>query len=137
MQLTEPNDPKMELMKKSAKHRQQLEEEVEYISEQTERVLTNALIIGGTLAAAYFIVRQFSTSKKRKKSKAQKIRLVQSAPESAEAAVADEEPSGSGVMAQIGSALASQVAVILLDLAREKLSEYIQSQFEKSEDEHS
>lgn len=136
MQLTEPDDPKMQMIKKSAKHREQLEEEVEYISAQTEKALTNALIIGGTLAAAYFIVRQFSSSKRRKKSKAQKITLVQSAPEESEV-VHEEEPSEKGVMAQIGSALASQVAVILLDLAREKLSEYIQAQFEKTEDEHS
>jgi hypothetical protein len=135
MQLTEPNDPKMRLIKKSAKHRQQLEEEVEYISAQTEKALTNALVIGGTLVVTYFIVRQFSSSKRRKKSKAQKITLVQSTPEDSE--VVHEEESGKGVMAQIGSALASQVAVVLLDLSREMLSEYIQAHFEKTEDEHS
>lgn len=136
MQLTEPNDPKMRLMKKSAKHRHQLEEEVEYISEQAENALKNALIIGGTLAVTYFIVRHFSSSKRSKKSKAQKITLVQSTPDDSEV-VHEEESSEKGVMAQIGSALASQVAVILLDLAREKLSEYIRAQFEKTEDEHS
>ena len=59
MNLPESNDPKEELLRKSAMHRHELEEEVKVISERTEKIITNALIIGGTLAVAYFLVRQF------------------------------------------------------------------------------
>jgi len=45
MHLTESNDPKEELRKKSERHRQELEEEVKLISERTEKIITNALII--------------------------------------------------------------------------------------------
>jgi hypothetical protein len=132
MELLESNDPKMELLKKSAKHRQELEEEVRLISERTEKIITNALIIGGTLAAAYFIVRQFSGSTPSKKTKPQTLKVVHA---DAEQAAEVEGPHEPGIVAQIGTALASQVTVFLLAMAKEKLTEYLQSQFEKKEKE--
>ena len=130
MGLLESNDPKMELLKKSAKHRQELEEEVRLISERTEKILTNALIIGGTLAAAYFLVRQFSGSTPKRKANKQKIKVVEAKTDRPEGD-AEEEPAAPSMVSQIGSALASQVAIFLLSIAKEKLSEYLQSQFEK------
>lgn len=130
MELMESNDPKMELLKKSARHRQELEDEVRLISERTEKIITNALIIGGTLAAAYFIVRQFSGSTPKKKTKPQTLKVVQA---NSEETTEVEESSAPGIVAQIGTALASQVTVFLLTMAKEKLSEYLQSQFEKKE----
>ncbi len=133
MQLTESNDPKEELRKKSAKHRQELEEEVKLISERTEKIITNALIIGGTLAAAYFIMRQFSgSSSKKRKRVVPKIKLVKANEESGESEVI-EEPSAPGIVSQIGTALASQATVFLLSIAKEKLMEYLESQFEKKD----
>lgn len=135
MELAEPNDIKMDLLNKSARHRQELQKEVELISERTQTALTNALIIGGTLAAAYFLVRQFSGSSPKKKTKTARINVVPSR----EDAEDEREPSSPGVMAQIGTALASQATVFLLGLAKEKLSEYLQSQVVKKpkEDERS
>lgn len=130
MELLETNDPKTELLKKSAKHRQELEEEVKLISERTEKIITNALIIGGTLAAAYFLVRQFSGSKERKRTKGQKIKIVQAKP-GEEQDQFPEEPSAPGIVSQIGTALASQATIFLLSIAKEKLSEYLQSQFDQ------
>ncbi len=134
MELLESNDPKLELLKKSAKHRQDLEDEVRLISAKTERIITNALIIGGTLAAAYVLVRQFSgPSKKRKKVKSQKLRVVQAAPADA-AEVEEEESFAPGIVSQVGQAIASQATVFLLGLAKEKLSEFLQGQFDKKEE---
>ncbi|HMG91548.1 MAG TPA: hypothetical protein VK589_15935 [Chryseolinea sp.] len=133
MQLTESNDPKKELLKKSAKHRQELEEEVRLISDRTEKAITNALIIGGTLAAAYFLMRQFSGSpSKKKKAVVPKIKLVKAKEENGETEVI-EEPSAPGIVSQIGTALASQATVFLLAIAKEKLMEYLGSQFEKKD----
>ena len=133
MQLTESNDPKAELLKKSAMHRQELEEEVKMISERTEKVITNALIIGGTLAAAYFLMRQFSGStSKKKKAAIPKIKLVKPKDESGETEVVDEA-SAPGIVSQIGTALASQASVFLLTIAKEKLMEYLDSHFEKKD----
>jgi hypothetical protein len=133
MHLRESKDPKEELLKKSAKHRQDLEEEVRLISERTEKVVTNALIIGGTLAAAYFVMRQFSGSpSKKKKAVVPKIKLVKAKEETGETEVI-EEPSAPGIVTQIGTALASQATVFLLSIAKEKLMEYLQSQFDKKD----
>lgn len=135
MELLESNDPKLELLKKSAKHRQDLEDEVRLISAKTERIITNALIIGGTLAAAYVLVRQFSGPSKKRKVKSRKLKVVHAAP--ADAAEVEEEESfaPAGIMSQVGQAIASQATVFLLGLAKEKLSEFLQGQFEKKEEE--
>ena len=70
MELLETEDPiKGKVLKKSAMHREQLEEDARLISEKTEKMLTNALVIGGALAVTYFVVSSFSGSKKKKKSR--------------------------------------------------------------------
>jgi hypothetical protein len=121
------------LLRKSALHREQLEEDVKLISERTEKIITNALIIGGALAATYFIVTSFSKSKSKKKSKVKKVKIIREDNASPEEVVVSEEPESSGVLSQIGSALASQATVLLLSLAKEKLAEFMQSQNPKKE----
>ncbi|HOX81772.1 MAG TPA: hypothetical protein PLJ60_08245 [Chryseolinea sp.] len=130
MELLEPDDLKMSLLKKSARHKSELEEEVKYISERSEKIITNTLIIGGTLAATYFLVRQFSGSKSKGKRKTKKSKIVSdSAIENEEEEV--QESFIPGIVSQIGTALVSQASVLLLTLAKEKLSEYLEAQAEK------
>ncbi|HEY3402777.1 MAG TPA: hypothetical protein VGK59_05275 [Ohtaekwangia sp.] len=134
MELLESDDPKSQLLKKSAHHRQELEDEVKSISERTEKIVTNALIIGGALALTYFAVRQFSETKKKKhKGKVKKLKLVREDNAETEEAEMEESSSAPGIVAQIGTALASQASVFLLNLAKEKLSEYLESQSAKKE----
>ena len=76
MELLETNDPKGVLLKKSAKHKKELEDEIKLLSEHTEKIVTNALIIGGTLALTYLLISQFSKSKSKGKSKSKKIKLI-------------------------------------------------------------
>jgi hypothetical protein len=131
MELLETDDPvKGQLLKKSAMHREQLEEEVKLISERTQKVITNAVIIGSALALTYILVNQFSGgSKQKKKSKAAKIKLIQGREE--EAVHVAREPETPGIVSQIGTALASQATVFLLSLAKEKLGDFLQSQAKK------
>ena len=128
------DDPvKGRLLEKSARHREQLEEEVKLISERTEKIITNAVIIGGALALTYFLVSRFagSTSKKKSgKSKTAKIRIVQGN-EREEVSTIPSEPEAPGIASQIGAALASQATVFLLSLAKDKLGEFLQAQAEK------
>lgn len=126
------DDPvKGQLLRKSALHREQLEEDVKLISESTEKILINALIVGSALAATYFLVSSFSGSKsKKKKSKAAKIKLIQGG-EKEETSYVPAEPEMPGIVSQIGTALASQATVFLLSLAKEKLVEFLQAQSEK------
>ena len=133
MELLETDDPiKSQLLKKSAQHREELEQDVQLISERTQRVVTNALVIGGALALTYFMVRQFSGSGKKSKSKTRKIKVVNAAPVS-DAEVESVAPAAPGFVTQIGTALASQASVFLLSLAKEKLGEYLESQAAKKE----
>lgn len=137
MELMETDDPvKSKLLKRSAQYREDLEGEAKVISDRTEKIITNALVIGGSLALTYFLYKQFSGgSKSKHKQKVKKVKVV-SAP-----AETEEETEGSSgaptIISQIGTALVSQASVFLLSLAKEKLSEYLQSQAQKKTDEHS
>jgi hypothetical protein len=131
MELLETNDMKSELLKKSAKHRQELQDEVKLISERTEKALTNALIIGGSLAATYFLVRALAGGSKKKKSR-RKVKIVQAAaaPERVVEAEVVAEPSAPGIVSQIGTVLASQAVTLLLNVAKEKLADYLHEKAE-------
>ncbi len=120
MELLETQDPaKKKLIETSARHKQELERELKNVSDRSEKMLKNALIIGGVLAATYLVITQFSGSKKKKK-KASKI--VQEAPEEIEGADQEEQPS---LLAGVGDRLMSMATVFLVDLAKEKLSDYL------------
>lgn len=134
MELDSDDPVKSQLLRKSAHHREQLEEDVKLISERTEKIIINALIIGGALAATYFIVNSFSDSKSKHKSKVRKVRIVKDENNSGEEVVlAKEEEEVPGVFSQIGTALVGQATVLLLSLAKEKLGEFMQSQNPKKE----
>jgi hypothetical protein len=123
----ETDDPiKGQLLERASRHRSELEEEVNIITERTEKVITNALLIGGALALTYFLVRQLSDSKpKSKKSKKAK-------PVNADFEEEESIPNPlTSALTQIGTTVASQATVFLLDLAKEKLAEFLQSQAEK------
>lgn len=133
MELLETNDMKSELLKKSAKHREQIEDEVKLISERTQKAVTNVLIIGGSLAATYFLVRALAGGSKKKKSK-RKVKIVHAAAAAPERLVEAEvvaEPSTPGIVSQIGTVLASQAVTLLLNIAKEKLAEYLQEKAEE------
>jgi FtsZ-interacting cell division protein ZipA len=132
----ETDDPvKSKLLKKSAQYREDLEDEAKVISERTERIIKNALIVGGSLALAYLLYNQLSGSKK-KKSKIKKTAAAKAA--ATEVDMDDEEESSlpNKVFSQIGTALVSQAGVLLLSLAKEKLMEYLNAQAEKKKNEH-
>jgi len=129
MEMLDSDDPiKGQLVRKSMHHREQLEEDVKLITERTEKIITNALIIGAALAATYFLVSRFSGTKQKTKSKPKKIKLVKEEDEAEEVVVQSSTPEMPGIITQIGTALASQTTVLLLNLAKEKLSEFLQSQ---------
>lgn len=127
---------KSQLLQKAAQQREEIESEMHEITDRTEKVLTNALIIGGALALTYFLVRGFSAKKKRKARKA-KAKVKATEVDDAEEAEVYEESGPARILSQIGTAVASQTTMILLDLAKEKLMEYLQAQAQKKADENS
>jgi hypothetical protein len=103
------------LVETSERHKLELTNELNGIGIKSDKLLTNALIIGGSLAFTYLLVSQLiGEVKKSKKSKAQKV-------QSEDGFGIEEEE------ATLFSKLVDQATLVLLDIAKEKLSEYIQS----------
>jgi len=136
MKTLETDDPiKSQLLQKASLQREELADDVKAISERTEKMLINALIVGGVLGLTYLAVRGFSGRKAKRK---RRVKAIIKAEKSAPAIDASEEgnyespPSVvAAMMSQIGSAIATQATVILLDLAKEKLAEFLHAQAEK------
>ena len=132
MDLETDNPEKGQLLQRSAHHRELLEEDVKMITERSEKLLTNALIIGGALALTYFLVKSLSGSDEKDKQKPRKIKLV----ETRDGQTVQEEdfaPQQAGIVSQVGAVLVAQATGFLLSIAREKLVEFLQSQGVKKE----
>ena len=131
MELLETQDPeKRKLIETSDRHKKELEKEVKAISDKTEKVLKNALIIGGALALTYFTVSQLTKAKtKRKKAKETAPKIVTDD----EDVEVETEPSAPSLISQIGDKVISQGTLILLDLAKDMLVEYLESRKKKDE----
>ena len=119
MELLESNDPqKISLINKVNQKKNELEEEASALSKRTDKLLLNALVIGGTLALTFFIVRNLSKGRS-KKEKQEEIETNESTNASKE--------NQSSVISEIGSRLAEGAVLFLLGLAKDKLSEYLNS----------
>jgi len=122
MELLETQSPeRKKLIETSERHKKELEKEMKGVSDKTEKAITNALVIGGSLALTYFVVRQLTKSKKVKVKRGNV--KAESLPEEEETEV--ESRSVPSLVSQISEKLISQASIILLDLAKEKLSEYL------------
>lgn len=125
MELLESQDPeKTRLIETSDRHKLELQKELNAISDKTETTLKNALIIGGTLAATYLLVSKLGSSSKKLKRKKSKSKAIKSFEE--EETLADEVPAPIPTFfSQLAENLASHATIILLDIAKEKLAEYL------------
>jgi len=129
MELLESDDPKTQLLRKAANQKHAMSEEVQLISDKTEKIIKNALLIGGTLAASYMLYTLLSGSGIKKKRK--KIKVVHATEDDdVENVTESEEP---GVIEKIGTVLASQASVFLISLAKEKLGEYLETRAAKKD----
>lgn len=124
------NPEKMRLQRKAAAQREELETEFEELTGRTEKILTNALIIGGALALTYILVRQLAGGKSGKKQKAKEEDA------SKETAHAETESPLNNILTQVGTVLATQATVFLLSLAKEKLTAYLSDLANAKTDEH-
>ena len=126
MELLESQDPeKKKLIESSERHRQEMERQVKDISDRSEKMLKNALIIGGALALTYVVVSQLSSTKTKNK-KAKKAKASIQGTEEDE----NESPS---VLSQMGDKFISAATLFLLDLAKEKLADYLQNKRSKDD----
>jgi len=134
MELLESQDPlKKKLVESSERHKRELAREVKEISEKTERAMKNALIIGGSLALAYLVVSQVSSStKKKKKNKLGKIPKLKIAKIENEE-VEENEDVEPNLISKIGTQVMNQATALLLEVAKEKLIEFLASKLKRDE----
>jgi len=129
MELLETQDPeRRRLIETSDRHKQELEKEINTMSDKTEKVVKNALIIGGVLAVTYLLVSQLSPGKKKKKVKTRAASISQDVEEDDEE---NEQPETPSLFSQIGAKVADTATVVLLDLAKEALAEYLKNRTQK------
>jgi len=131
MELLETQDPeKKRLIETADRHKKEIQQEVKAMSDKTEQVVKNALIIGGTLAVTYLLVSQLGSIKKKRNKARAKTNIQNSEP--------DHEPvqtySPPSLFSQIGDRLVSQATLMLLDIAKDKLSDYLSNRKQKHED---
>ena len=128
MELLETQDPeKRKLIETSHRHRQEMGRELKEISDKSEKVLKNALMIGGALALTYLVVSQLSSSKSKKK----KAKKTFEEDEETMDEVENESPT---LLSKMGDKVLNVATVFLLDLAKEKLSDYLKNRKSKDED---
>jgi branched-subunit amino acid permease len=121
MELLEIQDPeKRKFIEASERHKRALEKEVKQISDKTEQITKNALIIGGALALTYLLVSHLGDSEKSVKKNKKNSGVT-------DAADAETHSSEASLLSKIGSRVVDQATLILFDLAKEKLSEFLQS----------
>lgn len=136
MELLETQDPeKKRLIETSDRHKRAMEKELQDLTEKTDKVLKNALIIGGSLALTFLVITALSKRRKKKKKKRAAIEAAQAGLISGEPEAAEEEDDGPSVLGQVGTQLLNQASVILLDIARQKLKEYLATR--NTPDDHS
>ncbi len=121
MELLETANPeKQRLIEATNQYKREIQKEVQGMSDKTERVMKNALIIGGALAVTYLLVSQLSSSKKKSK---RAMANVEAADE-VEYIQAQAAPS---FASKVGEKLLSTASVVLLDIAKDKLAEYLRN----------
>ena len=125
MELLETTDPdKKRLIEASDRHKREMEKEVKSISDKTEKMLINGLIIGGSLVLTYYLISQWGGKKKSRKKKGKEKAAVNVEVEDDEEEDVVAAPS---MISQIGTKVINQATLILLDIAKEKLLEYLES----------
>jgi hypothetical protein len=128
MELLETQDPeRKKLIETSDRHRHELEKEISSIQKRTERILTNALIIGGSLALTYIVISQLVKSGKKKKKANSSLGAAEPQRET------ESTSSGPSLISQIGTKVVNQATLILLDIAKDKLLEYLESRKKPNE----
>ena len=134
MELLETQDPeKKKLIESSDRHKRAMEKELTDLTQKTDKALKTALIVGGSLALTFLVISALSKKRKKKKKK----QAIEAAAQAGLAPdpVADEDEDGPSILGSLGTQLINHASVVLLDIASEKLKEYLASR--KPSNDHS
>lgn len=96
---------------------------VESAPQDTQRIIKTALIVGGTLAASWFIFRLIRTNSKKKTKHKAVTPPTTAEPEPVQASA----PVSGDILSAIGDRVAKEATIFLLNLAREKIEAWLAS----------
>ena len=117
---------KKKLQTQSDLYKDEFEKELKLVKHQTNELIKNTLIIGGSLAVTYFLFRQIASSKKKKKFARAVSAISEREGNVAVEQLPIEQPSRLSIIAsEIGTTIANEVTFFLLNLAKEKLLELL------------
>lgn len=130
---------KKRLKTQSDLYKDEFEKELKLVKYQTNELIKNTLIIGGSLALTYILFRQVTAGKRKKKRMASSTMSATDERTQPEVVTTYEQPSRFSAMAsEIGTTLANEATFFLLNLAKEKLLELLTpKEPTPSEDDHS
>lgn len=115
-------DQKLKLAEISKIKEQELENQVAVLAENGKKLATNLAVIAGGLALSYFTYRLLFESKKKSKNKSKNLILPPST-QSSDAEIIEHE--GDSLISEIGQTLVKELSLVLLDIAKEKIQEYL------------
>lgn len=123
MEMTEGTDKERSLLlHRINQKKSEMEEEATKLTRQSDKMIRNALVIGGALVITFFIVRSLTAKSSKKEEK--------------ESIVGDSTEKGnssSSFISEVGSRVAEAAVVFLLGLAKEQLSGYLKSREKENE----
>jgi FtsZ-interacting cell division protein ZipA len=132
MELLETQNPeRKKLLETSERHKRELEKEVKQVSERTEKIVKNALVIGGTLAITYLLVNQLGSGKKKKKSIKPQEPTTTGIASSIQDDTSEEVPNP---LTAVGSKIVDIATIMLLDMAKEALVELLKTRKQQNAD---
>lgn len=112
---------KQKLLDASNHYKKEIESEMKSISKNTEQAVTNAIFIGGALALTYFAVSRLIGSKKKNRNS------KRSGDNGNIERDEDEQSSAPNIFSHVSEIVITQATMMLLEFAREKLAEYLES----------
>jgi hypothetical protein len=131
---------KEQLREKAARRKEEFQEEARSLSTRAEKALTNGLIIAGALAVTYWVFTSIRSGKKKSKKRKQTATAVSGTAASVDYS-GEEDASASngspGMLAGVGNVLLTQASLFLLDIAKDKLREYLVQKKQEQPDENS
>ena len=126
--MSEKSLEKKKLIEARERYRKELQHEVRDITDQANQALKTVLIIGGALAAGYIVAKQFTRSS-RKKAK----NKTKDSPDTVTEAV-EEYSTGPSLLSIVGERIVTEASFLLLDLAKDKIREYLEARKNEDED---
>lgn len=105
---------KKALQQNSLVHRQAFEQELSVLVDKSKKIATKTLIIGGSLAVSYYVVKKIFGTKKKHKKKSDGM--------TKETVIRKK----SSVSSKIKSLIMTEVAVFLMAIAKKQLQAYLE-----------